>query len=211
MDKKTRIILDTLDEMFPEARAELDFTTPYELLIATVLSAQCTDVRVNLITRELFKEADKPEAMVALGIPRIRELIRTCGMFQMKSRYLFELSRILVTEFDSRVPETVETLMTLPGVGRKTANVVVSNAFGVPAIAVDTHVFRVANRLGLARAREVLGTEEALMARVPRERWTKLHHQLIFLGRRICKARNPLCGECPLQDECDDYLKRSLE
>ncbi|OPL07752.1 MAG: endonuclease III [delta proteobacterium ML8_F1] len=210
MDEKTRMILKTLDEMYPEAMAELDFRSAYELLVATVLSAQCTDVRVNLITAELFKEADTPERMVALGVPRIRESIKTCGMYQMKSKYLYELSRILVERFDSQVPRTIEELTQLPGVGRKTANVVVSNAFGVPAIAVDTHVFRVSNRLGLARAREVRATEEALMAKVPRERWTKLHHQLIFLGRRICKARSPLCEECPLKGLCDDYQKRSI-
>jgi len=204
------MILKTLDEMYPEAMAELDFRSAYELLVATVLSAQCTDVRVNLITAELFKEADTPERMVALGVPRIRESIKTCGMYQMKSKYLYELSRILVERFDSQVPRTIEELTQLPGVGRKTANVVVSNAFGVPAIAVDTHVFRVSNRLGLARAREVRATEEALMAKVPRERWTKLHHQLIFLGRRICKARSPLCEECPLKGLCDDYQKRSI-
>ncbi len=202
--------MKTLDEMYPEAMAELDFRSAYELLVATVLSAQCTDVRVNLITAELFKEADTPERMVALGVPRIRESIKTCGMYQMKSKYLYELSRILVERFDSQVPRTIEELTQLPGVGRKTANVVVSNAFGVPAIAVDTHVFRVSNRLGLARAREVRATEEALMAKVPRERWTKLHHQLIFLGRRICKARSPLCEECPLKGLCDDYQKRSI-
>lgn len=199
------MILDMLNILYPEAKAELDFTTPYELLVATILSAQCTDVRVNLITRELFRVANTPERMLALGREDLVPIIASCGMYKIKSEYLIEASRRLCEAYGGKVPASINELMTLPGVGRKTANVVASNAFGIPAIAVDTHVFRVANRLRLTVAKTVEKTEEQLMDRVPPERWTLLHHQLIYHGRRVCKARNPLCGTCALQPYCPYY------
>jgi endonuclease-3 len=207
MDKKTynNEILEVLNLLYPEAKAELDYTTPYELLIATILSAQCTDIRVNIITKELFKVGNTPENMVELGIEKVIPLIASCGMYKMKSKYLIEASMIICEKFGGEVPETIEQLMELPGVGRKTANVVASNAFGIPAIAVDTHVFRVANRLKLADAKTVDETELQLMASTPRARWTLLHHQLIYHGRRVCKARKPLCSECDLRPLCPHY------
>ncbi len=198
-------ILTKLNQLYPDAKAELDFTNPYELLIATILSAQCTDVRVNKITNELFKVANTPEQMVELGRENVVSYIRTCGMFETKSKYLIMTSSQLISNFGSKVPDSIEQLMTLPGVGRKTANVVASNAFQIPAIAVDTHVFRVANRLGLVEANNVDKTEKQLMENVKKERWTLLHHQLIYHGRRICKARNPLCNECIINTECKYY------
>ena len=204
-NKTNEQILLKLNQLYPDAKAELDFTNPYELLIATILSAQCTDIRVNKITRELFKVANTPEQMVALGREKVVSYIRTCGMFETKSKYLIMTSSQLISNFGSEVPDSIEELMTLPGVGRKTANVVASNAFQIPAIAVDTHVFRVANRLGLVTANDVDKTERQLMENVKKERWILLHHQLIYHGRRVCKARNPLCNECIINTECKYY------
>lgn len=199
------IVLDKLLELYPDAKAELDYSNPFELLIATILSAQCTDVRVNKVTSVLFKELKTPEDYLELTVDELGERIRTCGLYKTKSNNILETCRTLVNKYNSQVPNTIEELMTLPGVGRKTANVVVSNAFDVPAIAVDTHVFRVSNRIGLANSTNVLDTEKDLMANIDRERWTKSHHLLIFHGRRICKARNPLCEECPIADYCYYY------
>ncbi|MBN2261252.1 MAG: endonuclease III [Clostridiales bacterium] len=208
MDKNMMIIIEKLNGMFPDAKAELDFTSPFELLIATILSAQCTDIRVNKITKVLFKYGNTPEKMLAMGQNEIKEIIKSCGMFKTKSKYLVEVCKKLIDQYDSKVPETLEDLMKLDGVGRKTANVVVSNAFGIQAIAVDTHVFRVSNRLGIVNGKNVEETEKQLMEKVPEEYWTKLHHQLIFLGRRVCKARKPLCEECILKTECKFYKNK---
>ncbi len=207
MDRRNVDILEKLNKLFPDAKPELNFTTPFELLIATILSAQCTDIRVNIITEVLFDKADTPEKILELGQKEIQNIIKSCGIYRLKSKYIFNASRDIINKFDSKIPETVDDLMKLSGVGIKTANVVVSNAFGVPAIAVDTHVFRVSNRLGLVNADNVEETEKQLMESIPKERWIKLHHQLIFLGRRICKARNPLCEECVLKTECKYYNK----
>ena len=213
MNNKKHIdeILEILNRLYPEARAELDFTTPYELLVATILSAQCTDIRVNKITEELFKVGNTPEKMLELGRERLIPIIASCGMYKMKSKFLIEASMMICEEFDGKVPDSIESLMNLPGVGRKTANVVASNAFDIPAIAVDTHVFRVANRLKLADAKTVEATEQQLMENAPRSRWTLLHHQLIYHGRRICKARKPLCHECDLRPLCHYYQQQEGE
>ncbi len=188
--------------MFPDAKAELNYSTPYELLVATILSAQCTDVRVNKVTAELFVKYNTPESMTQLTAEELGEKIRTCGVYRNKAKNILATSRILIEEYDSRVPETMEELVELPGVGRKTANVVLANAFGVPAIAVDTHVFRVSNRIGLAHSDNVYDTEMELRNALPKEKWSKHHHTLIFLGRRVCKARKPLCEECNLNGLC---------
>ncbi len=203
--KEIKIIIDLLLELYPDAKAELDFTTPFELLVATILSAQCTDVQVNKTTAILFKEYRTPEDFLTLTEEELGRKIYSCGFYKNKSKNILESSRILLEEYDGQVPETIEELMLLPGVGRKTANVVVSNAFGVPAIAVDTHVFRVSNRIGLADSKNVEDTERDLMKNIDRNMWTKAHHLLIFHGRRICKARNPLCEECPVSDYCKFY------
>lgn len=196
------IVIEELLKLYPDAKAELNYTNPFELLVATILSAQCTDVQVNKTTAILFKELKTPKDYIQLSEEELGEKIRSCGFYKTKSKNILETCRILIEEFNSNVPKTIEELMTLPGVGRKTANVVASNAFGVPAIAVDTHVFRVSNRIGLANCSNVLDTEKDLMDNINRDMWTKAHHLLIFHGRRVCKARKPLCDKCPITKYC---------
>ena len=198
-------VYEILEETFPDARAELDYTTPYELLVATILSAQCTDVRVNKVTKVLFENYNTPEKMVTLSQEEMEDYVHSCGVYRNKAKNILAASRIILDRYDGEIPGTIEGLMTLPGVGRKTANVVASNVLDIPAIAVDTHVFRVSNRLGLADAKNVDKTEKQLMDIWPEDCWSKGHHLLIFLGRRICKAQNPLCEECPLPDYCKYY------
>lgn len=204
-------VLGVLLEEYPDAEAELDHTNPFELLIATILSAQCTDVRVNKITKTLFKKAKTPQDYIDLGQKEIGKIIYSCGFYRVKSENIVKTSKILRDEYDNQVPETIEELMTLPGVGKKTANVVASNAFGVPAIAVDTHVFRVSNRIGLAASSNVENTEKDLMENIDRDMWTKGHHLLIFHGRRVCKARSPLCEECRVSSYCRYYKEDGIE
>lgn len=203
--REIKEVLEILNEIYPEAKAELSHNNPFELLIATILSAQCTDVRVNKVTESMFKELKEPSDYIELGQELLEKKIRSCGLSKTKSKNIIGTCNMIINDYDGKVPETIESLMKLPGVGRKTANVVASNAFGIPAIAVDTHVFRVSNRLGLADSKNVANTEKDLMENIPKERWTKSHHQLIFLGRRICKARNPQCHKCPLNSYCIYY------
>lgn len=205
MKKEIKEVLEILNKMYPEASAELNYNNPFELLIATILSAQCTDIRVNKVTKSMFKELKEPKDYIELGEELLEEKIKSCGLSKSKSKNIIGTCKIIKDDYNGKVPETIESLMELPGVGRKTANVVASNAFGIPAIAVDTHVFRVSNRLGLAYSKNVKNTEKDLMKNIPKEKWTKSHHQLIFLGRRICKARNPKCEECPLNIYCIYY------
>ena len=194
--------LEILEETYRGAKPELHFSNPFELLIAVILSAQCTDKRVNITTARLFKKAATPAAIVALGISGLEEEIKDCGLFRNKAKNIMATCRTLIEEFGGEVPSDYDTLLKLPGVGRKTANVVTSVAFGRPAIAVDTHVFRIANRLKLAVGETPLAVEKGLMKVIPREKWSAAHHWLIYHGRRICKANRPLCGECPLADVC---------
>lgn len=203
--EKINKILDDLDSLYPNAKAGLDFTTPFELLIATILSAQCTDVRVNKVTAVLFKEHNTPKTILDLGVDGLAKYIKSCGLYKTKSKNIINTCNVLYHDYDSKVPDTIDELMKLPGVGRKTANVVVSNAFGTPAIAVDTHVFRVTNRIGIVNEKDVLNTEKALMQEIPRDRWSKSHHLFIWHGRNLCKARNPRCEECILNDRCKFY------
>lgn len=203
--EKINKILDDLDSLYPNAKAGLDFTTPFELLIATILSAQCTDVRVNKVTAVLFKGHNTPKAILGLGVDGLTKYIKSCGLYKTKSKNIINTCNVLYHDYDSKVPDTIEELMKLPGVGRKTANVVVSNAFGTPAIAVDTHVFRVTNRIGIVNEKDVLSTEIALMKVIPKDRWSKSHHLFIWHGRNLCKARNPKCEECVLNDRCKFY------
>jgi endonuclease-3 len=198
----TAEILDRLGQMYPDAKCALNYTTPFELLVATMLSAQCTDARVNIVTARIFPTYNRPEHFAALTPEQIGEMIKDCGLWQSKAKNIHATSHILLQEYGGEVPASREELVKLPGVGRKTANVVLSNAFGVPAIAVDTHVFRVSNRLGLANAGTVEETEEQLMRRIPRAQWSPAHHWLIHHGRQICEARKPKCSECPLADLC---------
>jgi endonuclease-3 len=191
-----------LEERDPNPRGELDYINPYTLLVAVVLSAQATDVGVNKATGPLFKVADTPEKMLALGEARVRDYIKTIGLFNAKARNVIALSRILIDEHGSEVPRDRAALEKLPGVGRKTANVVLNIAFGEPTIAVDTHIFRLGNRTGLAPGKTVLAVEQKLEKAVPAKYKLHAHHWLILHGRYICKARKPDCPACPVNDLC---------
>ena len=199
-------ILAELRRLYPDARPELRFSNPYETLMAVMLSAQCTDVQVNKVTPELFRRYPDVAAMAAATPEEIYPLVKSCG-FKSKATNLVLCCRRLVAEHGGQVPGDMESLTALPGVGRKTANVVLANAFGVPTIAVDTHVFRVSNRLGLADAPTVEKTEAQLQKAIPRRDWVAAHHWLIFHGRRVCHARNPACAACTLNDQCK-YFQR---
>ncbi|WP_310550081.1 endonuclease III [Paenibacillus glufosinatiresistens] len=204
-----RYILDTIGEMFPDAHCELNHANAFELTIAVLLSAQCTDATVNKVTADLFRKYKTPQDYVSVPLEELEQDIRRIGLYRNKAKHIRNLCLILMEQYGGEVPERHDQLVTLPGVGRKTANVVVSNAFGVPAIAVDTHVERVAKRLGLAGIGDsVLEVEKKLMKAVPREEWTLTHHRLIFFGRYHCKAQNPLCQVCPLLDVCREGKKR---
>lgn len=207
--KEIRHVLDTIAEMFPDAEGELVHSNPFELLIAVVLSAQCTDKLVNKVTADLFKKYKTPEDYIAVPLEELQQDIRSIGLYRTKAKNIQKLCHVLIDKHGGKVPETKEELMKLAGVGRKTANVVASIAFNEPAIAVDTHVERVSKRLGICRWKDsVLEVEETLMRKIPREEWSETHHRLIFFGRYHCKARNPNCPECPLLDICREGKKR---
>lgn len=202
-------ILDGLARLYPDAQCELNHNNPFELLVATVLSAQSTDVRVNMVTEKLFKKYATPEAFAALTPDMVAEEIKELGLYRNKAKHLVGLAQKLIEEHGGEVPADRESLEALPGVGRKTANVVLSTAFGVPAIAVDTHVFRVARRLGLASGDTPLAVEKELMETIPKELWAQSHHRLIWHGRRVCAARRPRCEICPLFADCNYAQQQS--
>ena len=210
--KKLRIknALAALQATYPDARPQLDFTNPFELLVATMLSAQCTDKRVNMVTAKLFPALGTPQKLADATEEEVISYIRGCGLFNTKARNLIAAARIIHEQYNDEVPKDRDVLMGLPGVGRKTANVVVSNAFGVPAIAVDTHVFRVSHRLGLAKGADPLETEHELQKVIPKENWSDAHHWLIWHGRLVCKARKPLCKGCVCVDLCP-YKDKNFE
>lgn len=196
-------ILDVLDEMFPDAHVELNHQNHFELLIAVVLSAQTTDISVNKVTPLLFEKYPTPELMSKAQIEDIESLIKSIGLYRNKAKNIILLSKMIYEKYNNQIPNQRELLEALPGVGRKTANVVLSNAFGIPALAVDTHVARVSIRLGLAKEHDnVLEIERKLMDKIPKKKWQKTHHQLIFFGRYHCLAKNPKCNKCPLFDIC---------
>lgn len=197
--------LNILNEVYSDADCALNFRSTYELLIATILSAQCTDIRVNLVTAKLFENYNTPETMAELSEIDLQEKIHSCGFYRNKAKNILGTSRKLLLEFNGVVPDNMEELIKLPGVGRKTANVVMSNAFNIPAIAVDTHVFRVSKRIGLASGNNPLAVELELRKAIPKEMWSKAHHFLIWHGRKICRARKPECGICPISELCDYY------
>ena len=198
----------TLAAANPLPASELEYTSVFELLAAVLLSAQATDAGVNKATRRLFPRANSPQKMLALGLPELTEAIRTIGLFRTKAKNLHETCRILVEEHGGEVPRTREALEALPGVGRKTANVVLNVAFGEPTMAVDTHIFRVSNRTGLAPGRNPLQVEHGLLARVPARYLEHAHHWLILHGRYVCQARRPLCERCAVAAWCDSAPRR---
>jgi len=201
--EKVGAILSILDEHYPEAQCTLAFRNPLELLIATILSAQCTDQRVNLVTPDLFSKYQNVEAFAEAEPSDLEEAIRSTGFYRNKAKNIIACCRKLVDEFGGQVPNHLDALVQLPGVGRKTANVILGNAFQIPGMVVDTHVARVSRRLGLTREDKPEKIEGDLMLLIPASRWTLLSHQLIQHGRRICSARNPKCRTCPLQEHCD--------
>lgn len=198
--EKVAAILDALEGLYPEAQAELHFSNPYETLIATILSAQCTDKRVNQVTESLFRLYPDAESMSKITPEELEEHIRSCGLYHNKARNIIAACRALVEEYGGEVPCDRKKLMSLPGVGQKTAGVVLLAAFGDDQIPVDTHVFRVANRIGLADASTASGVEKQLREILPQSSWSHAHHLLIWHGRRCCSARKPACERCPLRD-----------
>ena len=200
---KRRKIFERLQTANPDPATELAYRTPFELLVAVILSAQATDKSVNLATQRLYPKADTPAKILALGMDALIDHIRTIGLFRSKARHILETCRLLVERHDGKVPESREALEALPGVGRKTANVILNTAFGHPTIAVDTHIFRVANRTGLAPGKNVRAVEDKLLKFVPEEFRQGAHHWLILHGRYVCKARKPGCPTCAIRDLCE--------
>ena len=198
MSSRISDIIDSLSELYPYARAELNFTNPFETLIATILSAQCTDKRVNLVTESLFKECHTAREMAALNYSELEEKIKACGLYKMKARHIIDACQYLVENYGGEVPHTREELMRLPGVGQKTAGVVLMAAFGADEIPVDTHVFRLSHRLGLSQNSTPEGVEADLRQLIPEGERGHVHHLLIWHGRRCCTARKPNCAGCPL-------------
>lgn len=211
MSKFVNNILDYLDKLFPNASCELHYTSPYQLLVAVILSAQCTDKRVNQVTEPLFKIAPTPQKMLNLGEERLKEMIKPCGFFNQKAKSIISATKDIIEKFDGSLPESLEELTTLRGVGRKTANVVLGEIFNKPSIAVDTHVLRVSKRLNLTKANNTpTKCEKDLVKIIPKERQVKFHHQLIWFGRYHCKALKPNCDSCELREICKkDKLKRT--
>ena len=204
-----RHCLDVMAEMYPDAHCELNHANPFELVIAVALSAQCTDVLVNKVTKNLFQKYKTPEDYLSVPLEELENDIRSIGLYRNKAKNIQKLSRMLIDDYNREVPRDRDELTNLPGVGRKTANVVVSVAYGIPAIAVDTHVERVSKRLGICRWKDsVLEVEKTLMKKVPRAEWSDTHHRLIFFGRYHCKAQSPQCEKCPLLDLCREGKKR---
>ncbi|MBQ4649534.1 MAG: endonuclease III [Firmicutes bacterium] len=198
-----KTILDILENTYPEAECALDHINVFQLIVAVALSAQTTDKSVNLVTPALFERYPDAYALAAAEPDEVAEYIKRIGMYKTKAKNIVGMAQKLVAEHGGQVPEDYDSLVALPGVGRKTANVVLSVGFGHQRIAVDTHVFRVANRIGLVKEKDVLKTELSLMERVPEERWSRTHHSLIFHGRQCCDARKPKCDECPVNTLCE--------
>ncbi|MGM9928188.1 MAG: endonuclease III [Bacillus sp. (in: firmicutes)] len=207
--KQTSYCVEKMQEMYPDAHCELVHANPFELVIAVALSAQCTDVLVNKVTAKLFQKYKTPEDYLKVSLEELQNDIRSIGLYRNKAKNIQKLCQMLLQDYEGVVPVDRDELMKLPGVGRKTANVVVSVAYGIPAIAVDTHVERVSKRLGICRWKDnVLQVEETLMKKIQKEEWSRTHHTMIFFGRYHCKAQNPQCEVCPLNDICREGKKR---
>ncbi len=204
---KVNKILNILTERYPLPQTTLEFSTQFELLVATIMSAQTTDKQVNKVTKKLFKKYNTARDFSKLKREELEDRICSIGLYRNKSKYIIETSKILLKEYQGQVPATREELMKLPGVGRKTANVILVCAFGINTIPVDTHVFRVANRIGLANSNNVKEVEKQLQNIIPEELWGDIHHILIYLGREICKARSPRCKSCPLNHLCEYFTE----
>ena len=208
-NSQIRYCLDKIGEMFPDAHCELNHSNPFELVIAVSLSAQCTDALVNKVTKELFEKYKTPQDYLSVPLEELQNDIRSIGLYRNKAKNIQSLCRMLIMEYGGELPKDRDELTKLPGVGRKTANVVVSVAFNIPAIAVDTHVERVSKRLAICRWKDsVLEVEKTLMKKIPKEEWSVSHHRLIFFGRYHCKAQNPKCPSCPLLELCREGKKR---
>ncbi|MED1411970.1 MULTISPECIES: endonuclease III [Bacillus] len=204
-----RYCLDTMADMYPDAHCELIHDNPFELVIAVALSAQCTDALVNKVTKNLFQKYKTPEDYLSVPLEELQQDIRSIGLYRNKAKNIQKLCQMLLDDYNGKVPEDRDELTKLPGVGRKTANVVVSVAFGIPAIAVDTHVERVSKRLAICRWKDsVLEVEKTLMKKIPMDEWGVTHHRMIFFGRYHCKAQRPQCEKCPLLDVCREGKKR---
>lgn len=208
-EKDINKVMELLYKTYPDAHCELNYNTPFQLLVATILSAQATDKKVNEVTRRVFKKYYTAYDFAVLTQAELEMEIKEIGLYKNKSKNILSMCKTLIEEYDGEVPPDRDELMKLSGVGRKTANVVVSNVFNIPAIAVDTHVFRVTNRIGLANSSTVEKTEIQLMDNIPKEEWTKAHHAFIFHGRRTCIARNPKCEICAVKDYCNYYEEKS--
>lgn len=209
MKKNILEIIDKVDKLYENPKCELNFNSNYELLVAVILSAQCTDKRVNQVTAELFKEFNTPEKMITLPQVELEKKIRSCGFFHNKARHILECSKEIVEKHNGEVPSDKAKLTALAGVGEKTANVVLAVAFNIPAIAVDTHVFRVSNRLGLANAKDVKRTQKDLEKNIPKDKWIKFHYALVLHGRYVCKSQRPSCAECELNTLCKFYNSKN--
>jgi endonuclease-3 len=200
--KDIPILIESLEKLYPDAASALEYKNIFQLLISVVLSAQTTDISVNKVTPKLFEKYPDAASLAAADQNEVENILKSIGMYKNKAKNIIALSKILIEEFDGRVPDDYNKLITLPGVGRKTANVVLSVGFGQARIAVDTHVFRLSNRIGLTKEKDVLKTELALMKVIPKDHWIKMHHALIWHGRTVCNARKPKCEECGIEDLC---------
>lgn len=205
---KVDFIIGELEKLYPEAQCSLEYVKPYELLIATRLSAQCTDARVNIVTKVLFAKFPTLEAFAEADVKEIEEIVKPCGLFRTKAKSISELTKMLISDFGGEVPNTLEKLTSLPGIGRKTANLIMGDVYHQPAVVADTHCIRISNRLGLASSKDPYKVELQLKEILPPEKSNDFCHRLVNFGRDVCTARSPKCGECPLRDVCKDKQEK---
>lgn len=204
-------VVTRLEKLYPEAQCSLVYEKPYELLISVRLSAQCTDARVNIVTKELFKKFPTLESFATAELSEVEDIVRPCGLFHTKAKSIIELSRMLIEDFSGRVPDNMDDLLRLPGVGRKTANLILGDVYKQPAVVTDTHCIRICGKIGLSEGKEPEKVERQLREVLPMDRASDFCHRLVNFGRDICSARNPKCGACPLCDICGDYIKRNSQ
>lgn len=205
---KVDFIIGELENLYPEAQCSLEYVKPYELLIATRLSAQCTDARVNIVTKVLFERFSTLEAFAEADVKEIEEIVKPCGLFRTKAKSISELTKMLISDFGGEVPDTLEKLTSLPGIGRKTANLIMGDVYHQPAVVADTHCIRISNRLGLASSKDPYKVEMQLKEILPPEKSNDFCHRLVNFGRDVCTARSPKCGECPLREVCEDKKEK---